>query len=138
VLSTKPIDTTQLTFRYSGAAKHYEYDRDTEKRATDQTIDVDENGVGTGLPLWKVRCVAVYKAGGEHGEITVTLPHPESPAAEFDSEITFTAMTVKDWSMNGNQGQTWHAGTFQAAKPTAPPSSTATNGSSAKKATAPA
>jgi hypothetical protein len=131
VLSTKPIDTTALTFRYSGTAKHYTYDRDTEKRATEQTIDVDENGEGTGMPLWKVRCVAVYRDVGEHGEITVTVPHPEPPAAEFDSEITFEVMTVKDWSMNGNQGQTWQAAGFKAAKPTMPPS--AANGTAAKK-----
>jgi len=134
VLSTKPIDTSQLTFRYSGAAQHYEYDRNTQERLEDQTIDVDEHGQGTGMPLWKVRCVAVYKAGGEHGEITVTVPHPTPPAAEFDSEITFTTVTVKDWSMNGKDGQTWRAATFQAAQPTAPPS--AGNGTATKKATA--
>ncbi len=135
MLSTnKPIDANQLTFRYSGTGEHYEYDRDTEKRADTQTIDVDENGVGSGMPLWKVRCVAVYKAGGEHGEITVTVPHPTPPAAEFDSEITFTDVTVKDWSMNGKDGQTWRAATFNAAQPTAPPS--AGNGTAGKKATA--
>jgi hypothetical protein len=117
VLSTKPIDASELTFRYSGTAEHFEYDRDTEKRAKEQTRDED-----TGYPLWKIRCVAVYKQVGEHGEITVTVPHPEPPAAEFDSEIDFTSMTVKDWSMNGNQGQTWHASSFRAAKPTTPPS----------------
>jgi hypothetical protein len=122
MLSTKPIDASQLTFRYSGAAAHYEFNRETEKRETDQTVDVDENGQGTGLPLWKVRCVAVYRAGGEHGEITVTVPNAEPPAAEFDSEIVFSGLTVKDWAMNGNQGQTWHAATFTAAAPTAPPS----------------
>jgi len=129
MLSTKPIDANQLTFRYSGTGEHYEYDRDTEKRAKEQTRDED-----TGYPLWKVRCVAVFKQAGEHGEITVTVPHPAPPAAEFDSEISFTEMTVKDWSMNGNQGQTWHAGTFQAAKPTAPPSTG--NGPAAKKTVA--
>lgn len=117
MLSTKPIDATKLTFRYSGAAEHYEYNRDTEKRASDQTRDPD-----TGQPLWKVRCVAVYKTGGEHGEISVTVPHSEPPAAEFDSEIAFTDLTVKDWAMNGNQGQTWHASSFAAAVPAAPPS----------------
>ncbi len=30
MLSTKPVDTRHLTFRYSGTAEHYEYDRDTE------------------------------------------------------------------------------------------------------------
>ena len=118
MLSTKPIDTTNLTFRYSGTSEHYEYDRDTEKRAKDQTRDPN-----TGFPLWKVRCVAVYRAAGEHGEITVTVPHPAPPTAEFDSEISFTAITVKDWAINGNQGQTWHAETFQAVKPTSAPSS---------------
>jgi hypothetical protein len=131
VLSTKPIDANQLTFRYSGAAEHYEYDRDTQKRAAEQTRNED-----TGHPLWKIRCVAVNRAAGEHGEITVTVPHPEPPAAEFDSEISFTDMTVKDWSINGNQGQTWHATSFHPAKPTAPPSSTAGNGTAAKKAPA--
>lgn len=33
---------------------------------------------------------------------SVTVPHPEPPAAEFDSEISFTEMTVKDWAINGN------------------------------------
>jgi hypothetical protein len=117
MLSTKPIDASKLTFRYSGAAEHYEYNRDTEKRASEQTRDED-----TGQPLWKVRCVAVYKTQGEHGEITVTVPHPEPPAAEFEPEIVFTDMTVKDWAMNGNQGQTWHAGTLGSVAPTAPPS----------------
>ena len=131
MLSTKPIDATQLTFRYSGSAEHYEYDRDTEKRLKDQTRDED-----TGMPVWKIRCVAVFKAAGEHGEITVTVPHPEPPAAAFDSEISFTEMTVKDWSINGNQGQTWHAASFHPAKPTAPPSTTAGNGTAAKKAPA--
>jgi hypothetical protein len=115
MLSTKPIDSNALTFRYSGAAKHYEFDRDTEKRSKDQTV-VD------GLPVWKVRCVAVYRAAGEHGEITVTVAHPVEPTAEFDTEISFTGMTVKDWHMNGNSGQTWHAETFQAAAPTVAPS----------------
>ena len=119
MLSTKPIDASQLTFRYSGAAEHYEYNRDTEKRASEQTRDED-----TGQPLWKVRCVAVYKTKGEHGEITVTVPASEPPAAEFDSEIMFSGLTVKDWAMNGNQGQTWHAATFTAASPTAPLSTT--------------
>ncbi|MFV0522983.1 MAG: hypothetical protein ACK5RL_00570 [Acidimicrobiales bacterium] len=131
MLSTKPIDTNQLTFRYSGAAEHYEYDRATERRATEQTRDED-----TGYPLWKVRCVAVYRTGGEHGEITVTVPHSEPPAAEFDSEIAFTGLTVKDWSINGNQGQTWHAASFKSARPTVPPSEaagkkTASNGAAA-------
>ncbi|MGB5758261.1 MAG: hypothetical protein WBM50_15200 [Acidimicrobiales bacterium] len=130
MLSTKPIDPTQLTFRYSGAAEHYEYDRDTQKRTAEQTRDDD-----TGYLLWKVRCVAVYREAGEHGEITVTVPHPQPPAAEFDSEIAFTGMTVKDWSMNGNQGQTWHAQSFQATRPSAPPSS-AGNGTGSKKTAA--
>jgi hypothetical protein len=124
VLSTKPIDASKLTFRYSGTAKHYTYDRDSEKRATDQTIDVDENGEGTGMPLWKVRCVAVYRKGGEHGEITVTVPADQAPTAEFDSEIVFSELTVKDWTMNGTQGQTWHADSFTATSPSLPPSAT--------------
>ncbi|MEM7272740.1 MAG: hypothetical protein AAF547_06650 [Actinomycetota bacterium] len=115
MLSTKPIDTRHLTFRYSGAAGHYEYDRDTEKRAREQTM-LD------GVPVWKIRCVAVYRSAGEHGEITVTVPHPIEPAAEFDSEISFSEMTVKDWSINGTQGQTWHAESFTAAAPTVAPS----------------
>ncbi|MEM9656370.1 MAG: hypothetical protein AAGA65_30100 [Actinomycetota bacterium] len=131
MLSTKPIDATQLTFRYSGSSEHYEYDRDTQKRAAEQTRNED-----TGYLLWKVRCVAVNRAAGEHGEITVTVAHPEPPAAEFDSEISFSEMTVKDWAINGNQGQTWHAASFRAAKPTAPPSTAAGNGTAAKKAPA--
>lgn len=119
MLSTKPIDASQLTFRYSGAAEHYEYDRDTEQRLKEQTRHPE-----TGYPLWKVRCVAVYRRGGEHGEITVTVPSKEPPVAEFDSEIMFSDLTVKDWSMNGNQGQTWHAETFAALAPSAPPSTT--------------
>ncbi len=117
MLSTKPIDASQLTFRYSGTAEHYEYDRDTQKRNSEQTRHPD-----TGLPLWKVRCVAVYRKGGEHGEITVTVPSVEAPTAEFDSEIMYSELTVKDWAINGNQGQTWHAETFTALSPTAPPS----------------
>ena len=117
MLTTKPIDASQLTFRYSGAAEHYEYDRETEKRSKVQTRhDL------TGYPLWKVRCVAVYRKGGEHGEITVTVPNVEVPAAEFDTEIMFSDLTVKDWSMNGNQGQTWHAETFTSVAPTVAPS----------------
>ena len=119
MLTTKPIDASQLTFRYSGAAEHFEYDRETEKRAKVQTRHEE-----TGFPLWKVRCVAVYRKGGEHGEITVTVPNGEIPAAEFDSEIMFSDLTVKDWSMNGNQGQTWHAETFTSVAPTMPPSAT--------------
>ncbi|MEM9655579.1 MAG: hypothetical protein AAGA65_26065 [Actinomycetota bacterium] len=116
MLSTKPVDTRNLTFRYSGTAEHYEYDRETEKRATTQTRDKN-----TGYPVWKIRCVAVYRAAGEHGEISVTVPHPEPPTAEFDTEISFTDMTVKDWVMNNQSGQTWHAETFTAAHPVAPP-----------------
>lgn len=115
MLSTKPIDSNQLVFRYSGAAKHYEFDRDTEKRSKEQTT-VDD------MPVWKVRCVAVYRAGGEHGEITVTVAHPVEPTAGFDTEISFTGMTVKDWHMNGTSGQTWHAETFHAQAPTVAPS----------------
>ena len=85
MLSTKPIDASQLTFRYSGTGEHYEYDRDTEKRAKDQTRHKD-----TGYLLWKVRCVAVYRAGGEHGEITVTVPAKDIPTADFDAEIMFS------------------------------------------------
>lgn len=117
MLTTKPIDASQLSFRYSGAGEHYEYDRETEKRSKEQT-----RHPATGFPLWKVRCVAVYRKGGEHGEITVTVPCAEIPAAEFDSEIMFSELTVKDWSMNGTQGQTWHAETFTSIAPTAPPS----------------
>ncbi len=109
MLSTKPIDASQLTFRYSGTGEHYEYDRDTEKRAKDQTRHKD-----TGYLLWKVRCVAVYRAGGEHGEITVTVPAKDIPTADFDAEIMFSGLVVKDWSINGNQGQTWHAESFAA------------------------
>jgi hypothetical protein len=109
MLSTKPIDAGQLAFRYSGTGEHYEYDRDTEKRAKDQTRHTD-----TGYLLWKVRCVAVYRAGGEHGEITVTVPSKEVPTADFDAEIMFSGLVVKDWSINGTQGQTWHAESFAA------------------------
>ncbi len=121
MLSSKPIDASKLKFRYSGATEHYEYDRATEKRAEHQTRD--EN---TGMPVWKVRCVAIYQNAGEHGEITVSVPHPVPPTAEFDSFITFTNPTVKDWSMNGNQGQTWHAEAFEAEAATAPPSTNRT------------
>ena len=106
MLSTKPIDASQLTFRYSGTA---EYDRASGNRAKDQTRHPD-----TGYPLWKVRCVAVYRAAGEHGEITVTVGSKEPPVAEFDAEIMFSGLVVKDWAINGNQGQTWHAETFAA------------------------
>ena len=109
MLSTKPIDASQLTFRYSGTAEHYEYDRDSGNRAKDQTRHPD-----TGYPLWKVRCVAVYRQAGEHGEITVTVGSKEPPVAEFDAEIMFSGLVVKDWAINGNQGQTWHAETFAA------------------------
>ena len=119
MLSTKPIDASQLTFRYSGATEHYEFIRETEKRATEQTRDPD-----TGQLLWKVRCVAVYRTAGEHGEITVTVPSSMPPTAEFDSEIIFSELTVKDWAMNGNQGQTWNAASFAAAAPTTAPSKT--------------
>ena len=78
MLSTKPIDASQLTFRYSGTAQHFEYDRDTEKRDKDQTRHPD-----TGFPMWKVRCVAVYRAAGEHGEITVTVAAKEPPTARL-------------------------------------------------------
>ncbi len=107
MLSTKPIDASQLTFRYSGTAQHFEYDRDTEKRAKDQTRHPD-----TGFPMWKVRCVAVYRAAGEHGEITVTVAAKEPPTADFDAEIMFSGLVVKDWAINGNQGQTWQAEMF--------------------------
>lgn len=117
MLSTKPIDSAELTFRYSGAAEHYGYNRETEKREEHQTRDPE-----TGLPMWKVRCVAVYKSQGEHGEISVTVPSIEPPTAEFDSEIMFSGLTVKDWAMNGNQGQTWHAATFTAISATSAPS----------------
>lgn len=119
MLSTKPIDASQLTFRYSGANEHFNYNRETEKREEHQTRDPD-----TGQPMWKVRCVAVYRTGGEHGEITVTVPSLEPPTAEFDSEVMFSGLTVKDWAMNGNQGQTWHAASFVAVAPTTQPSTT--------------
>ncbi|MGF1600315.1 MAG: hypothetical protein ACFCVK_26020 [Acidimicrobiales bacterium] len=123
MLSTKPIDASQLTFRYSGTAEHYEYDRETEKRAKDQTRHLD-----TGYPLWKVRCVAVYRAGGEHGEITVTVPSKEAPVADFDAEIMFSSLVVKDLAINGNQGQTWQAQSFAAldARPSQTPMPTPT------------
>lgn len=57
-----------------------------------------------------MRCVAVYRAGGEHGEITVTVPATDIPTADF----MFSGLVVKDWSINGNQGQTWHAESFAA------------------------
>ena len=116
MLNTKPINPDHLRFRYSGAAKHYEFNRETEKRSKEQTTLED------GTPVWKVRCVAVYPAVAEHGEITVTVAHPNEPTAEFDSPIHFTEMTVKDWHMNGNSGQTWHAETFTADAPTVKPS----------------
>ncbi len=131
MLSTKPIDGSQLTFRYSGTAQHFAYDRDAEKRAKDQSRNPD-----TGLPLWKVRCVAVYRLAGEHGEITVTVPSKEPPTAEFDAEIMFAGLVVKDWTMNGNQGQTWQAESFTSLNPTAPPSSTATGAKKASGASA--
>ncbi len=113
MLNTKPIDTRHLKFRYSGTAEHYTYDRDTNTRIPGQTRDE-----ATGCPLWKVRCVVSYKAAMEHGEITVVVPHPEPPTAEFESEVNFTDVTVKDWAINGNQGQTWHAETFTTDAPT--------------------
>lgn len=113
MLTTKPIDDSKLTFRYSGASEHYEYDRATEKRASEQTRDPD-----TGMPVWKVRCVAVHQKASEHGEITVTVPNSIPPAAEFDSPISFTNLMVKDWAINGNQGQTWQADSFLATEPT--------------------
>lgn len=117
MLNTKPIDTRQLRFMYSGSTEHYEYNRDTGKRSEEQTRDDD-----TGYPIWKIRCVVAYRAAMEHGEITVVVPHPDPPAAEFESEVQFTEMTVKDWSMDGRQGQTWHAESFMAAAPTVAPS----------------
>lgn len=121
MLNTKPIDGSKLAFRYSGASEHYEYDRETNQRAKVQTRHEE-----TGFQLWKVRCVAVYRAGGEHGEITVTVPANEPPVAEFDTEIMFSGLVVKDWAINGNQGQTWQAETFTAITPSAPPSTTRT------------
>lgn len=119
MLSTKPIDASQLTFRYSGTAQHFAYDRDTEKRAKDQSRHPD-----TGMPMWKVRCVAVYRLAGEHGEITVTVPSKEPPTTDFDAEIMFSGLVVKDWTMNGNQGQTWQAESFTAlGSPAAPAAS---------------
>lgn len=129
MLSTKPIDASQLTFRYSGTGEHYEYDRESGNRAKDQTRNSD-----TGYLLWKVRCVAVYRAAGEHGEITVTVPAKDIPTADFDAEIMFSGLVVKDWAINGNQGQTWHAESFAALD--AMPSRAASSASSGtKKAT---
>ncbi len=115
-LQTMPIDATNLTFRYSGAAEHYAWD--DGERAKDQSRDED-----TGLPLYKVRCVVSYRLKEEAGEISVVVPCAEPPAAEFESHVMFTEMHVKSWNMNGSSGQSWTAASFAAVAPTAPPSS---------------
>ena len=115
-LQNMPIDTTNLTFRYSGATEHFQWD--DGERAKEQSRD--EN---TGLPLYKVRCVVSYRAKEEAGEISVLVPCSEPPAAEFESHVMFTDMHVKPWSMNGSNGQSWAAASFAALSPTTPPSS---------------
>jgi hypothetical protein len=120
-LQTLPIDATNLTFRYSGAAEHFTWD--DGERAKEQSRDED-----TGLPLFKVRCVVSYRAKEEAGEISVVVPCSEPPAAEFESHVMFTDLHVKPWSMNGSSGQSWAAASFTALSPTTPPSSTGSSG----------
>ena len=115
-----PIDTTNLTFRYSGASEHYAWD--DGERAKDQSRDED-----TGLPLYKVRCVVSYRLKEEAGEISVVVPCAEPPAAEFESHVMFTEMHVKSWNMNGSSGQSWTAASFAAVAPTAPPSTSSSS-----------
>ena len=116
-LQNMPIDTTNLTFRYSGAAEHFAWDDGV--RAKEQSRDED-----TGLPLFKVRCVVSYRAKEEAGEISVMVPCTEPPTAEFESHVMFTDMHVKPWTMNGSSGQSWTASSFAAIAPTTPPNAT--------------
>jgi len=115
-LQTMPIDATNLTFRYSGAAEHFTWD--DGERAKEQSRD--EN---TGQLLYKGRCVVSYRAREEAGEVSFIVPCSEPPAAEFESHVMFTELHVKPWAMNGSSGQSWTASSFAALSPTMPPSS---------------
>lgn len=114
-LQTMPIDPSNLTFRYSGAAEHFTWD--DGERAKEQSRD--EN---TGQLLYKVRCVVSYRAKEEAGEVAVIVPCTEPPTAEFESHVMFTELHVKPWAMNGSSGQSWTAASFSALSPTLPPS----------------
>ena len=124
-LATKPIDATQLTFRYSGCAEHFSWENG--KRAEAQTRDPD-----TGFPVWKVKANVTFAEAEEHGVVTVTVASKDNPAetATFDGEIAFEGITERTWvnSDNANSGQTWTAraintrpGGRAAAAPPAPP-----------------
>ncbi len=115
-----PIDATNLTFRYSGAAEHFTWD--DGERAKEQSRD--EN---TGQLLYKVRCVVSYRQREEAGEVSVIVPCSEPPTAEFESHVMFTELHVKPWAMNGSSGQSWTASSFSALAPTMPPSSSASS-----------
>ena len=105
-LATKPIDATQLTFRFSGCAEHFTWENG--KRADAQTRDPD-----TGFPVWKVRANVTFPEAEEHGVVTITVAAKDNPAeaATFDGEISFDGLTERTWvnSDNANSGQTWAA-----------------------------
>ena len=108
-LPTKPIDTTQLEFRYQGASEYRAYNSDTDRRDEHQARD--EN---TGYPIFTIRCQVLFRAQRESGLITVRVPLPAPPAEdlEFEQPIRFESATSKSWNMEGRDGQTWTAKTM--------------------------
>ena len=124
-LQIMPVDTTKLEFRYHGATAFHEYDRDTNKRSTDQARDPN-----TGYPIFTVRCQVLYRTERQAGMIAVRVPLSEPPSEdlEFEHPVSFSDVTAKSWNMDGRDGQTWTAAAMSVAgaqaAPPAPPTET--------------
>jgi hypothetical protein len=122
-----PIDTARLEFRYHGASEYYEFDRATEKRASEQARDAD-----TGYPIYTVRCQVLYRGQRQAGMIAIRVPLADPPAddVEFEAPVAFGMVDTRTWNMEGRDGQTWTAGSmaFVGATKTPAPAPTGGNG----------
>jgi len=109
-----PVEHSSWRFHFQEATKHFEYDRARNERAAEQTKDIDtETGEGTGLPLWKVRCLVVDPVLRQGGEANVVVPSATEPMAPFEGQVIFGGLRIKPWAMNnGSSGQSWFADTF--------------------------
>ncbi len=121
-LNELKLDSSDLKFRYSGTAEHFEWNDGT--RAEHQTHDPD-----TGHPLWKVRVTIIDPIAEATSTATITVPSLTPPTAPFDSEICFDGLTVKFWLMNGTMGQSFKADAITTPDTTA---STSTSSKSSK------
>ena len=133
-IQTFAIDTSLYEFRYHGASEYKAYNRETEKRNTEQARDED-----TGYPIYSVRCQVLFRELRESGIITIRVPLTEPPGddVEFEAPVKFSGVTAKPWNMDGRDGQTWTAQTMGFVgnrQPATPPSTTSTAKSADSKA----